>query len=83
MYAAANLAHSISAEADRSDAHWSDDGKPCALHLVVMLVLFSVYGTQVCPLIDSLALIQLVPPLTLTLSLLLAGRRWIRPAWAR
>jgi hypothetical protein len=79
MYAAADLANSVSVEADRSDVHWSDDRKSSALHLLVMLVLFSVYGTQVCPLIESLALVQLVPPLALILSLLFAVRLWIRP----
>ncbi|MDH3664471.1 MAG: HD domain-containing protein [Alphaproteobacteria bacterium] len=81
MYAAANLASSISAGIDRSDVYWSDDRKLCSLHLLVMLVLFSVYGTQVCPLIESLALVQLVPPLALILSLLFVARQAIRPAW--
>ncbi|MGI9510277.1 MAG: HD domain-containing phosphohydrolase [Geminicoccaceae bacterium] len=81
MYAAADLANSISAGADRSDAYWSDDRKLCSLHLLGMLVLFSVYGTQVCPLIESLTLLQLVPPLALFLSLLFVTRQAIRPAW--
>ncbi len=79
MDVAAGLTSPITATLDRSDSCWNDDHRLCSIHLAVMLVLFSVYGIQVCPLIESLTLLQLVTPLAATLSLLFVARRIFKP----
>jgi len=81
MCAAANPANSVFAESDHSDVLWSDDRKPCAVHTLMMMVLFSVYGIQVCPFIETLTPLQLIAPLALTLFSIFVTRQWIRSAW--
>lgn len=53
----------------------------CQIHYLIAMVLFSVYGAQVCPFLDSLSPLQLVLPILLTFALQLVVRqrawRWL------
>ncbi|HAT84683.1 MAG TPA: hypothetical protein DCS30_01140, partial [Rhizobiales bacterium] len=58
-----------SATIDGNLPTWDQDGKRAALHYSLLLMVYALYGYQVCPFLEQLSMFELLAPVAAMLSL--------------